>query len=75
MKFAAIALLLLLTGCAYNPKVIVYGTTGKQYIAPDLCAAEVQCKMAAETECRYNSTVVTTIDGKGTVEYTCQAAK
>jgi hypothetical protein len=75
MKFAAALLLLLVTGCAYNPRVTVYGPTGKQYIAPDLCAAIVQCKQASEPECLYNSTVVTTADGKGTETYTCKAAK
>lgn len=66
---------LLLAGCAYNPKVMVYGATGKQYIAPDLCGAITQCKLANERECLYNVTVVTSIDGKGTETYSCKAAK
>lgn len=67
--------LLLLAGCAYNPKVTVYGETGKQYIAPDLCAAVVQCRQAKEPVCLYNATVVTSADGTKLEAYSCKAAK
>jgi hypothetical protein len=67
-------LLLVLTGCA-SYKVIVYGPTGKQYTAPDLCGAIVQCQQANELSCKYNSTVVVTPDGKATETSTCKAAQ
>lgn len=70
-----LAALLLLTACAYvPPKVTVYGATGKQYIAPDLCAAIIQCKQASETDCRYISTTLTTASGDKEVE-SCKLAK
>lgn len=69
------ALLLLATGCAYAPpKVTVYGATGKQYIAPDLCAAIVQCKLAKETDCLYNATTLTLQTGDRELE-SCKTAK
>lgn len=71
---AASLLLLLVTGCA-SYKVIVYGPTGKQYTAPDLCGAIVQCQQAKELSCMYNSTVVVTPDGKATETSTCKEAK
>lgn len=67
-------LLLPLAGCAYNPRVTVYGSTGKPYIAPDLCAAVIQCKTANETSCYYNSTVQMTTNGV-TEESVCKVAK
>jgi hypothetical protein len=67
-------LLLLLSGCAYNPRVTVYGVNGKQYIAPDLCLAVIQCNQAGEAECRYNATVLTTSTGQTEVEQ-CKVAK
>jgi hypothetical protein len=64
-----------LAGCAYNPRVAVYGASGKQYIAPDLCGAIVQCKNASEKDCYYNASVVTSLDGKSTTVDSCKAAK
>jgi hypothetical protein len=66
--------LLLLTGCAYNPRVTVYGATGKPYIAPDLCAAVIQCQTANEPKCYYNTTLQTTTTGV-TEESVCKTAK
>jgi hypothetical protein len=64
LRLSWLAPLLLLSGCAYTPpKVTVYGTTGKQYIAPDLCAAIVQCKNAAESACYYDTTIWTSATG------------
>jgi hypothetical protein len=75
MKTILLSGLILLTGCAYSPpKVTVYGATGKQYIAPDLCAAVVQCKLANEAQCLYNATTVTSATGDREVE-SCKAAK
>jgi hypothetical protein len=67
-------LLLPLAGCAFNPRVTVYGATGKPYIAPDLCAAVIQCKGANETSCYYNATLQTTTSGV-TEESVCKVAK
>lgn len=66
--------LVLLAGCAPY-KVTVYGATGKQYIAPDLCGAIVACKQANEAECLYNSTTMTSLDGKSTETTACKKAK
>jgi hypothetical protein len=74
MKYISI-LALLLTGCAYHPlPITVYGASGKTYIAPDLCAAQVQCKLANEKECYYNATEFTRADGSHEHE-ACRAAK
>lgn len=72
-----ISFLLLLVGCGAPYKVTVYGGTGKQYIAPDLCAAIIQCRQAqpVETECLYNAAVITSLDGKSTTVETCKEAK
>jgi hypothetical protein len=51
----------------------VYGATGQPYIAPDLCAAVIQCKGAKETSCYYNATLQTTTSGV-TEESVCKAA-
>lgn len=71
-----ISFLLLLVGCGAPYKVTVYGGTGKQYIAPDLCAAVIQCKIAqpVETECYYNASVMTYADGHIATE-ACKEAK
>jgi hypothetical protein len=75
MRLFWISPLLLLCGCAYMPpKVTVYGSTGKQYIAPDLCAAIVQCKLANESQCLYNATTLTLQSGDREVE-SCKQAK
>lgn len=75
----ALALVLLLAacgGCAYNPKVTVYGPTGTPYIAPDLCAALLACKKVETAGgCRYNATLMTRTDGTTTEEYSCKVAK
>lgn len=63
-----------LTGCSYNPRVTVYGATGKPYIAPDLCAAVIQCKSASEASCYYNATLQTTANGV-VEESVCKTAK
>lgn len=68
------AALLAIAGCAAQ-KTIVYGGTGKQYLAPDLCGAIVACRQANETQCLYNATTMTTLDGKSTETNTCKAAK
>jgi hypothetical protein len=73
-EVVAAGMLLLLSGCAYNPRVTVYGATGKPYIAPDLCAAVIQCKGASEPSCYYNSTLQTTTAGV-TEESVCKQAK
>ncbi|HEY1644817.1 MAG TPA: hypothetical protein VGF75_00340 [Candidatus Saccharimonadales bacterium] len=73
-KIVVLLSLGLLSGCAPF-KVTVYGTTGKQYIAPDLCGAISQCKQAKELDCYYNSSVVTSLDGKSTTVEVCKAAK
>jgi hypothetical protein len=74
MKVVGLFALILITGCAPY-KVTVYGSTGKQYIAPDLCGAISQCKQAKESDCYYNSTVMTTLDGKSTTVEACKTAK
>jgi hypothetical protein len=58
--------LVLLAGCGGAYKVTVYGGTGRQYIAPDLCAAIIQCTQAkpTETACYYNSATQTYPDGR-----------
>jgi hypothetical protein len=66
--------LLAIAGCA-APKTIVYGSSGKQFLAPDLCGAVVACRQANEKECLYNATTVTALDGKSTETYTCKVAK
>lgn len=67
--------LLLVAGCAYAPpKVTVYGATGKQYIAPELCGAIVQCKNANEAACYYDVTVMTTPSGDHSEITSCKAA-
>jgi hypothetical protein len=66
----------LLAGCAYAPpKVTVYGASGKQYIAPELCGAVVQCKQANENACYYDSTSWTSASGDHSETATCKAAK
>lgn len=58
MKQALILLALMLTGC--GPYVArVQGASGKQYTAPDLCAALVQCLNSNEQSCFYPDTMVT----------------
>jgi hypothetical protein len=75
LRLSWLAPLLLLCGCAYTPpKVTVYGATGKQYVAPDLCAAIVQCKLANESQCLYNATTLTLQSGDREVE-SCKQAK
>jgi hypothetical protein len=74
MRLFATVLLLICCGCAYNPRVTVYGATGKPYIAPDLCAAVIACQQATEPKCYYNSTAETTANGN-IVESACKVAK
>lgn len=71
---AAAALVLGLSGCA-GYKTTVYGGSGKQYMAPDLCGAIVACRQANETECLYTANTVTTVDGRSTETISCKAAK
>jgi hypothetical protein len=75
VKYLAILCLALITGCGAAYHVTVYGTTGKQYIAPDLCAAVIQCETAKEPTCRYNVTTVTSADGKTFERDMCKTAK
>lgn len=57
------AIVCLLTGCAYHPTPIsVYNKSGKQFTAPSLCAALVQCINSGEA-CYYDSTKVITAVG------------
>lgn len=64
LKLVWLAPLLLLTACAYAPpKVTVYGGSGASFVAPDLCAAIVQCKKAAESACYYDTTIWTSATG------------
>lgn len=64
-----------LSGCAYHPApVTVYGATGKQYIAPDLCAAVVACKLSNEATCYSVVQSLTYPDGLVT-DNSCKAAK
>lgn len=71
MRYIWLGLLLLVTGCAPY-KVTVYGDSGKPYMAPDLCGAIVACRQAKEADCLYNSSVVTSLDGKSTTVETCK---
>jgi len=55
--------LILLFICGCGPyKVTVYGAKGTPYTAPDLCAAQLACQNAGETNCYYPSDTVTEID-------------
>ena len=52
-----------LVGCG-PIKTSVYGASGKQYTAPDLCAAWLACRQAQETACYYDGE--TQVDAQGT---------
>ena len=67
-------LLALLAGCFGPVKVTVYGATGKQFVAPDLCGAIVACKQSGEAACYYNATTLITANGDKEAE-SCKAAK
>lgn len=71
------ALLLTLTGCAYHPQpVSVFGASGKQYTAPALCQALVQCKNASEASCYYEADSETDLStGKVADTYYCKEVK
>jgi len=72
------ATLILLVGCGPY-KVTVYGAKGTPYVAPDLCAAQLACQNAGESNCYYPDTTTTEIDpqtGKKTVSvYGCHKLK
>lgn len=71
-----ISFLLLLVGCGAPYKVTVYGGTGKQYVAPDLCAAVIQCTQAkpTETACYFDESLITYPDGR-VMTNACKEAK
>lgn len=49
-----LGLLLLLVGCSVTPiSYKVTGKSGKQYVAPDLCQALIQCQNSGEASCSY----------------------
>jgi hypothetical protein len=72
MRYLYLLGLLVIAGCGAPYKVVVYGDSGKQYLAPDLCGAIVECRQAKEQDCLYNSTVVTSLDGKSTTVESCK---
>lgn len=64
LKLVMLMPVLLMTACAYvPPKVTVYGGSGATFIAPDLCAAIVQCKKSVESQCYYDTTIWTSASG------------
>ena len=52
LRFAILFVAATLCGCG-SVKVTVYGATGKPYVAPDLCAAQLACQQAGEAFCYY----------------------
>lgn len=67
--------LMLLAGCGPY-KVTVYGASGKPYVAPDLCAAQLACKQANESACYYTTTVTVDQENNKMVdEQVCKKVK
>ena len=75
VKALVLLSLSLLAGCAgVPPKMTVYGASGKQYVAPELCGAIVECKKANEQACYYDALILTTANGEKEIT-SCRAAK
>lgn len=65
-----------LAGCAYHPQpASVFGASGKQYTAPVLCQALVQCKNAGETNCYYEADSQTDATGNTRDTFYCKQVK
>ena len=56
-------------------KVSVYGASGKPYVAPDLCAAQLACRNAGESACYFVQSYAIDATGKVVETYKCEAAK
>lgn len=68
MKYLALVSLVILAGCG-GYHATVQGGSGKQYTAPDICAALVQClNSTTETACYMSDTTYAT--SNGTIEST-----
>jgi len=63
MRYALLALVVIVSGCGGPYMTHVYGKSGAVFTAPSLCAALIQCMNSNETSCFYDRSLLTTATG------------